>query len=72
LEYLWGSHEEVGELGSRLGTKMEQGVSKMGVTWDKGEFKLTWGSRDLGEGETSSNWTSCWMITPWVDGSSNL
>jgi hypothetical protein len=41
LEHSGGSLEEVGEIGSRLGTELEEGVINMGVIGDEGKFKVT-------------------------------
>ena len=63
-----GSLEEEGELGSRVGAELEEGVTNIGVIEDEGKFKVTWGSKYSGGGETSLNWIYCHMKIPWVYG----
>ena len=61
--------EEEGEL--RLVTELE-GVTEIGVTIDKGIFRVTWGSTDSGGVDISINWTYILIMTLYLEGSNNL
>ena len=63
--------EEEGELGSTIGTKLEE-ETKIWVTGDNEIFSVTWVSTDSGGEDTSAKWTSLQMITLWVEVSKNL
>ena len=49
-----------------------EGVTEIGVTSDKGIFRVTWGSIDSGGVEISINWTSLLIMTLCLEGSNNL
>ena len=54
-EHSSGSLEEECEIGSRVWTEGEEGMTNIVVIEGEEKFKVTWGSTDSGGGDTSLN-----------------